>query len=214
MATLTAKKRNALPKSSFALSGGRYPIHDAAHARNALARVAQHGTPREQAIVRAAVKRRYPDIGQGGQSSGSGDSFGASKPKPKPKAKGVQHSAMISARFKKKAASKGTSLSAAQLALLDLAIEQGVIDLAGMPSITTVSTVKGLTLPKGSRVRVAKDGAGRQVDVHYKIGKDDKPGQRVGTVTHLGNSRFQTSRHVGTYGSRQEAHDALTAPRL
>ena len=61
-AVLTAERRKKLPSSSFALPGGRYPIHDEAHARNALARVAQHGTPEEKAKVRAAVKRRYPNI--------------------------------------------------------------------------------------------------------------------------------------------------------
>lgn len=59
---LTAKSRNALPDESFALPGRRYPIHDARHARNALARVAQHGTPAEQAAVRAKVAKRYPGI--------------------------------------------------------------------------------------------------------------------------------------------------------
>jgi hypothetical protein len=61
-AVLTTAARKKLPASAFALPGGRYPIHDEAHARNALARVAQHGTPEEQKKVRAAVKRRYPNI--------------------------------------------------------------------------------------------------------------------------------------------------------
>lgn len=61
---LTTKGRDRLDDSSFALPGRRYPIHDAAHARNALARVAQHGTPAEQEKVRAAVHRRFPDIGK------------------------------------------------------------------------------------------------------------------------------------------------------
>lgn len=59
---LTAKTRNALPSSAFALSGRRYPIQNASHARNALARVAQNGSPAEIALVRKAVKRRYPGI--------------------------------------------------------------------------------------------------------------------------------------------------------
>jgi hypothetical protein len=64
MAELSGKKRKALPKQSFAVPGERkYPIHDAAHARNALARVAQHGSPAEKKAVRAAVKRRYPKMG-------------------------------------------------------------------------------------------------------------------------------------------------------
>lgn len=41
MARLTKKDRNALPQSEFALPGHRYPIEDAAHARNAKARAAQ-----------------------------------------------------------------------------------------------------------------------------------------------------------------------------
>ena len=67
MAKLTAKKRKALPKSSFALPGRHYPINDAAHARNALARVAQHGTPEEVAKVRAAVRKRYKKIAVAGK---------------------------------------------------------------------------------------------------------------------------------------------------
>lgn len=60
MATLTAKGRERV--KAFALGGKRYPIHDIAHARNALARVAQHGTKSEQARVHAAVCRKYPSI--------------------------------------------------------------------------------------------------------------------------------------------------------
>lgn len=62
MTILTGKARRALPSSAFALPGRRYPIHDENHARNALARVAEYGTPEEKAKVRAAVKRRYPNI--------------------------------------------------------------------------------------------------------------------------------------------------------
>lgn len=61
---LSAKGRKKLKDTSFALPGRRYPIHDASHARNALARVAQHGSPAEQKKVRAAVHRRFPNIGK------------------------------------------------------------------------------------------------------------------------------------------------------
>ena len=62
---LSTKDRKKLGKYSFALPEQRkYPIPDKAHARNALARVAQDGTPKEQKEVRAAVKKRYPGIGQ------------------------------------------------------------------------------------------------------------------------------------------------------
>lgn len=65
MAKLTAKKRKKLPAKSFALKGRRYPIEDKAHARNALARVAQHGTAAEKAEVRRKVHGKFPDIGAG-----------------------------------------------------------------------------------------------------------------------------------------------------
>ena len=59
---LTTMARKHIAKKNFALPGGRYPIEDAAHARNALARVAQHGTPAEQAKVQAKVYKKYPGI--------------------------------------------------------------------------------------------------------------------------------------------------------
>lgn len=72
---LSAAKRHALPSSSFALPGkgsgsdgkgsGSYPIPDASHARNALARVSQHGSPEEKSRVRSAVHRKFPGIGKG-----------------------------------------------------------------------------------------------------------------------------------------------------
>ena len=61
---LTAKARHALPASDFALPGGRYPIENESHGRNALARAAQHASPAEQTRIRAAVHRKYPDIGK------------------------------------------------------------------------------------------------------------------------------------------------------
>lgn len=65
MAALTAASRKALRASSFVFpTERRYPIHDEAHARNALSRVAQHGTPAEKAKVRAAVHRKFPAIGR------------------------------------------------------------------------------------------------------------------------------------------------------
>ena len=74
MAKLTAKTRQSLPKSDFALPGkgegpkgagsGSYPIPDKSHARNALSRVAQHGTSAEKAKVRAKVHAKFPGIGK------------------------------------------------------------------------------------------------------------------------------------------------------
>jgi hypothetical protein len=64
MARLSGKARKALPAKDFALGKGHYPIEDASHARNALSRVSQFGTPEEKAKVRSAVHRKYPGIGR------------------------------------------------------------------------------------------------------------------------------------------------------
>jgi len=64
MAKLTTKTRNAIPTKDFALGGRRYPIEDKSHARNALSRVSQHGSPEEKSEVRAKVHRKYPGIGE------------------------------------------------------------------------------------------------------------------------------------------------------
>lgn len=91
MARLTYKKRKSMPKSAFAVPAkktktnpagkGAYPIQDEAHARNALARVSQHGTPEEKATVRRKVKARYPGINVGGKKK-------AAKKKAAPRKKG------------------------------------------------------------------------------------------------------------------------------
>ena len=67
MAKLSSLARKYLETSQFALPGRRYPIEDKAHARNALARVSQHGSPSEKATVRAKVHRKYPEIGKKGK---------------------------------------------------------------------------------------------------------------------------------------------------
>lgn len=88
---MSARARRALPKSDFALPAsaakspvkgakGSYPIPNAAHARNALARVSQHGTPAQQATVKAKVKAKFPSIKVGGA---------------KPKADGHSHDAIM-----------------------------------------------------------------------------------------------------------------------
>lgn len=61
---LTAAARKAIPKSSFAVpskapKSGSYPLPDASHARNALARSAGKAVAGK---VRAAVARKYPGI--------------------------------------------------------------------------------------------------------------------------------------------------------
>jgi hypothetical protein len=68
------------PAGSYALPGGgpggadAYPIHDRAHAANALSRVAANGTPAEKKKVRAKVAAKYPDLPS---SKGQGSSAAA-----------------------------------------------------------------------------------------------------------------------------------------
>ena len=64
MAKLTTAKRKAIPKSSFAVpskapKSGSYPIENRSHAKNALARSSGKAVAGK---VRAAVRRKYPDI--------------------------------------------------------------------------------------------------------------------------------------------------------
>lgn len=79
MARLTAKRRQGLPKSDFALPGkgegpkgagaGSYPIPDKRHAIDALSRASANATPTEQRTIRAAVHRKYPGIQMGDESN-------------------------------------------------------------------------------------------------------------------------------------------------
>ena len=70
---LSTKAREKLKQKQFALpsraddkeekgESGNYPIPDLSHARSALALVAIHGSPSEQAKVRAAVYKKYPQL--------------------------------------------------------------------------------------------------------------------------------------------------------
>lgn len=59
---LTAKARDSIPSKDFAVKGRKYPVNDASHARNALARVSQFGSSKEKAEVRSKVEKKYPEI--------------------------------------------------------------------------------------------------------------------------------------------------------
>lgn len=82
MAKLTTRAREKLPSKDFALPGkgegprgkgsGSYPIPNASHARNALARVAQHGSAEEKKEVRAKVHAKFPQIDKGRRPEGKG----------------------------------------------------------------------------------------------------------------------------------------------
>jgi len=70
MGTLSYNQREKLPKKDFAVPStrekgkGGYPIPDKAHARNALARVAQFGSAEEKAEVKKKVASKFPAIGK------------------------------------------------------------------------------------------------------------------------------------------------------
>jgi hypothetical protein len=85
---LNAKQRRALSSNEFAIPPqgarrGRYPIPDQAHAIAALARVDADGTAEEKRKVRAAIRKRYPDLpsSQGDPHSDAGRSNGRSDPR-------------------------------------------------------------------------------------------------------------------------------------
>lgn len=76
---MSLSKRESLPSKSFAIPAskakkigvagqiqgkakGKYPIPDLKHARNALARVSQHGTLEERMAVRRKVYSKYPQL--------------------------------------------------------------------------------------------------------------------------------------------------------
>lgn len=69
---LSAKERQSMPKSEFALPGkgegpkgagsGSYPIPDEAHARAALSRGAANASPSELAEIRRKVHEKFPGM--------------------------------------------------------------------------------------------------------------------------------------------------------
>ena len=63
MAKLTARQRAKLRPSQYAIpEREEYPIPDEKHARMALSEVDKDGSPEDKAKVRAAVKKKFPDI--------------------------------------------------------------------------------------------------------------------------------------------------------
>lgn len=69
---LSAKDRQDLPKSDFALPGkgagpkgagsGSYPIPDRNHAKAALSRASANASPSEQAEIRRKVHEKFPTL--------------------------------------------------------------------------------------------------------------------------------------------------------
>ena len=62
MSKLTAARRKKIPTKDFAGPDRSYPVEDASHARNALARASQHASPELKAKIRAKVHKKYPGI--------------------------------------------------------------------------------------------------------------------------------------------------------
>lgn len=129
-ADLTEAKRDDLGKKEFALPKQRkFPIHDEAHARNALARAAQFGSPSVQAKVRSAVAKKYPGV----------ELTSASKPeKPTVKASITKAAAMFGAplmRVSEIAAHAPRSTAAG--------LEAAAKGIARKPPPIPVSAVKG-----------------------------------------------------------------------
>lgn len=61
MVKLMARTRNALPAKDFAGPDRSFPIQDASHARNAMARASQFH-PELKAKIRAKVHKKFPGI--------------------------------------------------------------------------------------------------------------------------------------------------------
>lgn len=62
MAKLSSGDRNALPAQDFAGPDRSYPIPDASHARNALARSSEFAMPDLKEKIREKVRRKFPGI--------------------------------------------------------------------------------------------------------------------------------------------------------
>jgi hypothetical protein len=59
---LDAKSRAALPAQDFAGPNGSYPDEDPGHAKAALARVSEFGSPKVKAEVKKNVASKYPNM--------------------------------------------------------------------------------------------------------------------------------------------------------
>jgi len=86
---LDANARKHIAAKNFAGPDRSYPIEDEAHARNALARVAQHGSSELQAEVRRKVHEKYPSIGEEKAMGGEIEPVDPEKEEKKAKAKKI-----------------------------------------------------------------------------------------------------------------------------
>jgi hypothetical protein len=71
MAKLSAAQRRKLPAKDFALGKGKEPINDRSHAEAALTMGMRNKSPEQKARIRAAVHRKYPDLGKSRKTTSS-----------------------------------------------------------------------------------------------------------------------------------------------
>lgn len=144
-AELTTRGRNQISEGNFALPGRRYPIHDRSHARNALARVAQHGTPGEKVQVRKAVAAKYPGIEQDKQAGHVEDRIAERAPGS------TYEVAKIQARIPSMNLRKGQTYH------VPLKGSKGYVVVGDIGKKHVVKTVLGPNMrPPGNRAKVAR----------------------------------------------------------
>lgn len=114
--SMSQERREDLPSKAFAVpeskakkigveseiqgeAKGKYPIPDLKHARNALARVSQFGTPAEREAVRKKVYSKYPELREGFEESHGGESPTSKENVKKEEQGGVGKSAMAKLAF-------------------------------------------------------------------------------------------------------------------
>lgn len=103
---------------------GKYPIPDLKHARNALARVSQNGTPAEREAVRKKVYAKYPELREGFKESHGGESPTSKENVKKEEQGNIGKAAMIVRQFmSKKAQAPAQEMTPEQQAELETAPE-------------------------------------------------------------------------------------------
>jgi hypothetical protein len=120
-AKMTQERREDLPSKAFAVpeskaekigvegeikgeAKGKYPIPDEKHAKNALARVSQHGTPAEREAVRKKVYAKYPQLREGFEERHGGESPTAKEHVKKVEQGGIGKAAQVKLAFVDKVA--------------------------------------------------------------------------------------------------------------
>jgi hypothetical protein len=72
MAKLTAADRKKIPTKDFALPGRKEPIKDKSHAKAALTMGMRDKSSSQKATIRAAVHRKFPELGNGAEKKKTG----------------------------------------------------------------------------------------------------------------------------------------------